>query len=84
MALKEELTDLLSNPASGIQTPEFDLEEGPNGNVGGFVISPTFAGKSQIERQNMIWDFLDANLDQEKIRHIVSLVTITPEEGEED
>jgi len=83
MALKEELTILLSDPASGIQGPKLDLEEGPNGKVGGFIISPTFEGKSQIERQNMLWDYLDARLDPEKARHIVSLVTITPEEGEE-
>ena len=83
MALKEELEILLTNPESGIQTPKFDLEE-TNGKVGGFIISPTFEGMTQIERQNLLWDYLDAKLDREKILHIVSLVTITPDEARED
>lgn len=58
--------------------------ETPNGKVGGFIISPTFAGKSQIERQNMVWGCLDGHLDHEHILHIVSLVTITPDEAKED
>jgi hypothetical protein len=84
MALKDDLTTLLSDPASGIAKPEFELEETPNGKVGGFIISPTFVGKSQIERQNMVWDYLDEKLDKEKILHIVSLVTVTPDEAKED
>lgn len=84
MALKEDLTTLVSNPASGIMTPKFELEETPMGKVGGFIISPTFAGKSQIERQNMIWDYLDHKLDKTHILHIVTLVTVTPAEAQED
>ncbi|MFC1600792.1 BolA/IbaG family iron-sulfur metabolism protein [Candidatus Sumerlaeota bacterium] len=84
MALADTLSILISNPASGIAAPEFELEETPNGKVGGFIISPTFVGKSQIERQNMMWDYLDQNLDQEQILHIVSLVTVTPDEWQED
>ena len=84
MALKNDLTNLISNPGSGIQSPEFDLEETPNGKVGGFVISKTFAGKSQIERQNMLWDYIDKNLSKEQILHIVSLVTVTPDENKEN
>ena len=84
MALKKDLETLISDPASGIATPEFDLEETPNGKVGGFIISPTFVGKSQIERQNMLWDYLDDKLDKEKILHIVSLVTVTPDEDKEE
>ena len=84
MALKDRLTILISEPASGIANPEFELEETPGGKVGGFIISPTFEGKSQIERQNMVWDYLDDNLDKEQILHIVSLVTVTPDEAKED
>jgi len=84
MALKEDLTTLISNPASGITTPEFELEETSMGKVGGFIISPTFAGKSQIERQNLIWNYLDHELDKNQIIHIVTLVTVTPEEAQED
>ena len=84
MALKEKLVTLISNPESKIENPEFDLEEMPGDKVGGFIISATFVGKSQIERQNLVWDYLDDNLDKEQILHIVSLVTVTPDEAEED
>ncbi len=84
MELKEELETLISNPESGIATPEFDLEEIPGGKVGGFIISPSFVGKSQIERQDLVWDYLDSSLDKDKILHIVSLVTVTPDEAKED
>ena len=81
MAFKEELTQLLSRPESGIEAPQFDLEETPNGKVGGFLISRTFADKPQIQRQNMVWDYLDSALKPEQICQIVSLVTITPDEA---
>ncbi len=84
MGLKEKLENLINNSACDIEEPEFDLQETPGGKVGGFIISPTFVGMSQIERQNMVWDYLDKNLDKREILHIVSLVTVTPEEDEED
>jgi tRNA-dihydrouridine synthase len=84
MALKEKLTALLTAPESGITDPEFDLEVTPTGKVGGFVVSPTFSGKTQLERQNMVWDYIDGHLDKDDILRIVSLVTVTPEEMEED
>ena len=84
MALKDDLTVLFADPASGIEAPGLDLEAAPNGKVAGFIISRTFAGKSQIERQNMIWDYLDNRLDRERMLHIVSLVTVTPDEAKED
>lgn len=84
MALKEDLTTLIRDPASGIETPEFRLEETSGSKVAGFIISKTFEGKTQIERQNMLWDYLDDNLDKEQILRIVSIVTLTPDEAEED
>ena len=84
MPLKDKLTTTISSPTSGIATPEFDLEETPAGKVGGFIISPSFAGKSQIERQNMLWDYLDKSLSKEQILRIVALVTVTPDETQDD
>ena len=84
MALKEKIETLISDSASKIAEPEFDLEETSGGKVGGFIISATFVGKSQVERQNMLWDYLDDKLDKEQILHIVSLVTVTPDEAKED
>lgn len=83
MPLREELETLLRSPESGIATPEFELEETANGKVGGFVISPTFAGKPQLDRQNMLWDYLDHHLGRDQIIHIVSLVTLTPNEAKD-
>ena len=60
------------------------FEETPAGKVGGFIISPSFVGKSQIERQNMLWDYLDHAMTKEQILGIVSLVTVTPEEAQAD
>ena len=84
MGLKETLMKLISKDASPIKDSKFNLQETRGGKVGGFIISPTFVGMSQIERQNMVWDYLDKNLDKREILHIVSLVTVTPEEDEED
>jgi hypothetical protein len=84
VGFKEELTSMLSLPASGILEPDFDLEENPNGKVGGFVISNTFKGMAQIERQNLLWDYLDKKLSDEQTHHIVTLITVTPDEANED
>ncbi len=79
MAFKEELIEALSQ--SGLEAPEFDLEESPGGKVGGFVISESFEGMPQLDRQNMLWHYLDSKFDQEKRAKIVVLVTITPTEA---
>jgi acid stress-induced BolA-like protein IbaG/YrbA len=84
MPLKDTIETLIKDRASGIDSPELELEEAANGKVGGFVISTTFAGKPQLDRQNMLWDYLDHTLNREQILHIVSLVTLTPEEAKED
>lgn len=84
MPLREELETLIGKPESGIAAPTFELEETPNGKVGGFVISPSFAGKPQLDRQNMLWDYLDHHLNRKQVLHIVSLVTLTPDEAKED
>jgi acid stress-induced BolA-like protein IbaG/YrbA len=83
MPLRDEIETLISNRESEIADPTFELEE-TAGKVGGFVISSSFAGKPQLDRQNMLWDYLDRHLDREQILHIVSLVTLTPDEAKED
>ena len=32
----------------------------------------------------MVWDYLDGHLDREHILYVVSLVTVTPDEANED
>jgi len=58
MAFKEELKTLLSNPESGIKDPELDMNEDRNGKVAGFLISKSFTGMPQLDRQNLVWDYL--------------------------
>ncbi len=81
MELKEELKDILFK--IGLENPELEIEVTKTGRVGGFVISESFSGKSQIDRQNMLWDKLDRILDEEKRLNIVGLLTMTPAEAEE-
>ncbi len=81
MELKEELKDILFK--IGLENPEMEIEVTKTGRVGGFVISESFSGKSQIDRQNMLWDKLDRILDEEKRLNIVGLLTMTPAEAEE-
>ena len=84
MALKEKLKALLAAPESGIQSPVLDLEKRPNGKLGGFLISPTFFGKSQLDRQNMVWDYLDAHLSKDDVLKVFPLIAVTPAEMGED
>jgi len=80
MALRDEIVSTLSRPDSRLTEPQFDLEETAGGKVGGFVISPAFEGMAQIDRQNMVWDYLESHLTKEQLLGIVSLVTLTPDE----
>ncbi len=81
MEFKEELEHILSE--IGLENPDLEIEETPEGRVGGFIISESFLGISQIERQNMLWDKLDKILDEEKRLKIIGLLTMTPAEAEE-
>ncbi len=81
MDFKEELETILSG--IGLRNPTFEIGVTPEGKVGGFVVSESFCGKSQIERQDMLWDRLDEILDEEKDLKIIALLTMTPAEVEE-
>ncbi len=81
MDFKEELERILLE--IGLENPTVDIGVTPEGRVGGFVISDSFRGKSQLERQDMLWDKLDEILDEEKDLKIIALLTMTPAEAEE-
>jgi acid stress-induced BolA-like protein IbaG/YrbA len=84
LMMKEKLLTLLEAPESGIRSPVLDVEKRPNGTVGGFLISPTFFGMPQLDRQNMVWDYLDAHLSKADVRKIFPLIAATAAEmGEE-
>jgi acid stress-induced BolA-like protein IbaG/YrbA len=70
--------------AAGFKADEIRLEKTQTGNVGGFVISARFVGKSQVERQEELWAELAKGLPPEKLRRIVSILTMTPDEIDDD
>jgi len=82
MEIREELEAAIRFRL-GLENPQFEFELTPTGRIGGFIISESFFGKTQIERQNMIWDELDKVFDKEKRLKIIGLLTMTPDEIEE-
>jgi len=82
MEFRQELESVLYQ--IGLENPKLELNITKTGRVGGFIISESFLGKSHIERQNMLWDNLDKMLDEEKRFKIIGLLTMTPDEAEEN
>jgi len=62
---------------------EIDIEESGSGKIGGFIVSKSFEGMSQIDRQNYIWDYLEKQLSEEKHKKIRAILTLTPAESDE-
>jgi acid stress-induced BolA-like protein IbaG/YrbA len=71
--LKEILTRRLR-----LKHPQFELEG--KDRISGKVISETFLGKGDSERQKMIWDALDAELGPSSVREVGMLLAYTPDE----
>ena len=70
--------------AAGFTADQIHLEVTQSGNVGGFVISPRFAGQSQVGRQEALWTDLRRYLAADRLHRIVSILTMTPEEVDDD
>jgi acid stress-induced BolA-like protein IbaG/YrbA len=81
MEIQLEVRNTLNN--LGLLNPRIELEKSSDGRIGGFVISDSYKGLSQIERQNMLWEQLSKLLDKEKQRQIMAILTMTPSEVEE-
>lgn len=65
--------------------PEFSkfeilLETTAQRKVGGFVISPSFQGNTQLARQQRVWRLLEKKLKQNELHRIVGILTFTPDE----
>ncbi|GMV42458.1 MAG: hypothetical protein AMXMBFR64_41740 [Myxococcales bacterium] len=78
MDFQNKLAALLVN-ALGANT-DCHLETSTSGRVGGIVISPAFSGKSQHERQELLWDELRVRLSKAEANNILALLTLTPDE----
>lgn len=59
---------------------EIHLETTASGSVGGHIVSGSFSGQSQMERQDRLWEGLKSNLREDQLFKIVALLTVTPEE----
>ena len=71
--LKEILTRRLR-----LENPIFRLQG--RGRVSGSLMSPTFSGKGDSERQQMIWDALDEELGAASVREVGMLLAYAPDE----
>jgi acid stress-induced BolA-like protein IbaG/YrbA len=77
---KESLARILATRLS-LKDPQFKLEE-VGGRLVGNIISSSFKGKRDYDRQKVIWDALDAELGREAVLRIGMLLAYTPEEWE--
>ena|SRR5688572_16452417 len=77
---KERLARILTARLS-LKDPAFHLEKA-GGRLVGDVVSPSFRGRRDHERQQMIWDALDAELGSESVTRVGMLLAYTPEEWE--
>ena len=59
---------------------EILLETTSKQNVGGYVISSSFQGSSQMIRQQRIWRLLEKKLKNAELNRIIGILTFTPEE----
>jgi acid stress-induced BolA-like protein IbaG/YrbA len=80
--MEQELIQILLT--MGFTLEQIHLDSAPNGSVGGFIVSPRFMGQSQIERQDVLWNHLEQILPKEKLHKIIALLTMTPDEVEDD
>ena len=72
--IQKELTDRLS-----LKSPEFRLSA-IGGRINGHIISPTFKGKRDHKRQDMIWDSLNAAFGSNALKRVGMLLAYTPDE----
>lgn len=75
---KPRLQQVLTNTLS-LKDPEFHLEQ-VGGRLSGSVISITFKGKRDHERQQMIWDALESALGRDVVKLVGMLLAYTPDE----
>jgi acid stress-induced BolA-like protein IbaG/YrbA len=75
---KQKLEDVLSRGLC-LKDPEFHLEKAGN-RILGDIISPSFKGKRDHERQQLIWDVLKAEFGMESVRLVGILLAFTPDE----
>lgn len=76
----KEIVDKIINAEFGENAAELEVLE--SGRVAGFVVSLKFNEKTDKERQDMIWDILEKELQPPELLNVSFLITLTPEEEE--
>jgi acid stress-induced BolA-like protein IbaG/YrbA len=82
---KSNVKDALSEVQSALtrrlnlQSPRFSLES-IGAKVSGSIISPSFRGMKDSERQRRIWDALHEEYGPESVQRVGSLLAFTPDE----
>ena len=66
-----------------LQTPRFALESAGS-KVSGSIISPSFRGMRDSERQRRVWDALKAEYGAQSVERVGSLLAFTPDEWDLD
>jgi acid stress-induced BolA-like protein IbaG/YrbA len=79
MSVKARIEEVLEQL---LEAPKVDLVETAR-TVQGFVVSGSFEGKSQTERQDHIWEGLKAEIPEDMLVKVVSILTLTPEEADD-
>ena len=77
---KHQLEDALTNRLR-LSEPQFLLER-MGRKWSGNIISTTFKGKKDLERQQMLWDALEAAFGAGSVHGVGTLLAYTPEEWE--
>lgn len=63
-----------------LKEPEFYLETLPSGKVAGNVVSDSFRGMDDLERQRRIWNALDEEFEGEATGNVSTLLAYTKDE----
>jgi len=74
----KEIVEKLINAEFGENAAELEVLE--SGRVAGFVVSRKFNEKTDKERQDMVWDILEKELQPPELLNVSFLITLTPEE----
>ena len=81
MALTKEKIRTILTRRLALDDPQFYLEK-VGDRIVGDIVSPSFRGKRDHERQNLIWDVLEEEWGAEADRSVGMLLAYTPQEWE--
>lgn len=80
--LHERVIDVLRQRYPDIQDGLEVVEE--TGRVLGSIVSSSFRGLDHEERQRLVWNHLDVELNSDELRLVGPIVTLTPAEARID